>query len=105
MWFKVVILFEYSYFYKKRKLIRFISPLSPSEALAVQKQMTSRLSPKKRKRFTAILLSSRHYVSITELSIICCVSLSTIKSWFNRYDLGDFSALLDAKIVLLQKVP
>ena len=75
--------------------MRFISPLSPSEALAVQKQLTSRLSPKERKRFTAILLSSRQHVSITELSIICCVSLNTIKSWFNRYDLGGFSALLD----------
>ena len=78
--------------------MRFISPLSHSEALEMQKHLTGSLLPRERKRFTAILLSCRQQVSISELSTICSVSHNTIKSWFNKYDLGGFSALLDGNM-------
>lgn len=75
-----------------RYLERFIEPVKQE----FRKYMCShRLIERERKRFTAIYLSAQQRLSMSEIAESCLVSTNSVQTWFNSYQEGGFSALLD----------
>lgn len=78
--------------------MRFIAPFSSFEENEFRHYLSNtdvNLLSRERKRFSAILLSSKHRFSIQELATQFEVSDNTIKNWFNSYESTGCLGLLD----------
>jgi len=76
--------------------MRFTYLTGASKAVLVQ--YLSNNSLREQKRFSAIFFSSENPLGVAELSETFAVSQTSILSWFNSYESGGFSALLDGEM-------
>ncbi len=78
--------------------MRFIATLSIFQEQELRRYLSStdiKLLERERKRFSSIYLSSKHRLTIKELSIQFDVSENSIKSWFDKYESMGCLGLLD----------
>lgn len=76
--------------------MRYLSLLSAATETELAAFLSNdQLLEREKKRFTAIYLNTKHRVSISELHRQLGVSVNTIHAWFNKYESGGLSALVD----------
>ncbi len=69
--------------------MRFVASLSVFQEQELRRYLSStdvKLLARERKRFSSIYLSSKHKLTIKELSAQFDVSENSIKSWFDKYE-------------------
>src|SRR5215217_7684965 len=79
--------------------MRFLHSLTGEQQAQLRSIFTRKdLRERERKRLTAVLLSAQHRLCIEELAPLCQVSRHSIENWFDTYQQGGFSALLDGQL-------
>jgi|GEM_PF-7121420 len=79
--------------------MRFLHSLTDDQAAQLRALFTRKdLREREGKRLTAVMLSAQHRLCIEQLASLCQVSRHSIENWFDAYQQGGLSALLDGEL-------
>src|SRR5215218_8268058 len=79
--------------------MRFLHSLTGEQHAQLGSIFTRKdLREPERKRLTAVMLSAQHRLCIEELAPLCQVSRHSIENWFDAYQQGGVTALLDGEL-------
>lgn len=79
--------------------MRFLPSLTGEQSTQLRAIFTRKdLRERERKRLTAVMLSAQYRLFIEQLASLCQVSRHSIENWFDAYQYGGFTALLDGEL-------